>query len=110
MKALTSLAALVAATLSLVPATAQGAPPAGSSQIVHYGDLDLSRAADVRKLDHRLRAAIDRACGPTSAADPAGARWVRQCRTALRAEVGERRAEVLAGNAGTEPIVVALAQ
>ena len=43
-------------------------------------------------------------------ADPAGARWVRQCRTALRAEVGERRAEVLAGNAGTEPIVVALAQ
>src|SRR5688572_734226 len=108
MKILTSLVALVAASLSLVPAAAERAVAGEQSQIVHYGDLDLSRPEGVRALDNRLRAAIDRACGPTSVADPVGTRMARQCRAALRAETAERRAQVLAGVARPEPIVVAL--
>ena len=107
MKILTTLLALAAATLSLVPAAAQNS--AGSqSQIVHYGDLDLARPEGVRALDRRLKTAIDRACGPASPADPVGTRMVRDCRVALRHEIAGRRAEVLAGVAGGTQIAVAL--
>ena len=108
MKALIPLLALVAATLPIAPAPAQDA--AGQRQIVHYGDLDLSRADGVRTLDHRLRAAIERACGPASPADPVGTRAVRECRAELRAELAERRDQVLAGITADAPIVVALAR
>ena len=110
MKTLTSLVALVAASLSLVPATAQPAAAGEQRQVVHYGDLDLSRADGVRALDNRLRAAIQRACGPTSPADPVGIRAVRECRADLRAAVADRRNQVLAGLATDAPIVVALAR
>ena len=112
MKALTSVVALVAASLSLAlaPATAQPAAAGEQRQVVEYGDLDLSRASDVRTLDNRLRTAINRACGPMSPADPVGMEAVRDCRTNLRAAVAERRTQVLAGVARPEPIVVALAR
>lgn len=108
MKALIPLLALVAATLPFAPAMAQ--EPPGQSQVVHYGDLDLGHAEGVRALDLRLKAAIDRACGPASPADPVGTRAVRECRADLRAEVTERRSQLLAGFASDAPIVVALAR
>jgi UrcA family protein len=110
MNALAPLLALAATTLLLAPATAQSVPAGAQSQIVHYGDLDLARPEGVRALDRRLKAAIDQACGPASAADPVGTRMVRECRATLRAELGGRRAELLAGIARDTPIVVALAR
>jgi UrcA family protein len=108
MKALIPLVALVAATLPFAPTTAQDTP--APRQIVHYGDLDLSRADGVRALDNRLRAAIERACGPASPADPVGTRAVHECRAELRAEVAEQRSQLLAGRVPDAPIVVALAR
>ena len=110
MKTRTTLLALAAATLSLVPAAAQNAAAGGQSQIVHYGDLDLARPEGVRALARRLKTAIDRACGPASPADPVGTRLARDCRVTLRDEIAGRRAEVLAGVARDSQIAVALAR
>jgi UrcA family protein len=110
MKTLTTLLALAAASLSLAPATAQFAPAGEQSQTVYYGDLDLARSEGIRKLDRRLRAAVDQVCGPASPADPVGARRVRECRTTLRAELAGRRDALLAGVAGNAPIIVAFSR
>lgn len=90
----TSLVAALAASLLAVTA------PATAAEVRHragYADLDLSRAADVAKLDRRIRAAVADACGAASAADLAGGNAVRACRTASREEAAIARDRAVAG-------------
>ena len=108
MKMTKSLVALAATALPFAPATAQIGTGYDRTEIVSYADLDLSRGEDVRMLDRRLRSAIEQVCGPTSPADPAGAREVRRCRAALRDRLASRRAQALADSSRGQPILVAL--
>lgn len=77
MKTLLAFAA-AAVAFSATPAFAQ---QPSSTVAVSYADLDLSTARGIRKLDRRIRTAVERACGPISSFDPAGKNDVRQCRT-----------------------------
>ena len=73
--------------------------------MVSYADLDLSRAADVRKLDRRIRAAVDEVCGAASAADPEGRNEVRRCRALTRDSLAAARGTAIA--AAAQPTQVA---
>jgi UrcA family protein len=77
MKKMILLAALASA-FSTVPASAQG--QADRQAVVRYADLDLSRPADVRALDRRIRVAAEAVCGAGSDIDPAGKNAIRRCR------------------------------
>lgn len=105
MKPILLLAALAAAP-NFAPALAQ-APAADRTQVVSYADLDLSRAADVRKLDRRIRAAVAEVCGTASAADPEGQNEVRRCRILTRESLSTVRQTAIASAA--QPTRVALA-
>ncbi len=90
----TSLVAALAASLLAVTA------PATAAEVRHragYADLDLSRAADVAKLDRRIRAAVAEACGAASAADLAGSNAVRGCRIATAREAAIARDRAITG-------------
>ena len=99
------LAALVAAS-SLTPALAQ-ASAGDPVERVRVADLDLSREADVRRLDRRIRSAVEQVCGATSDADPAGRNEARRCRAETRARLAVQRQRAIA-SAG-RPSRVALA-
>jgi UrcA family protein len=80
MKSLLTLAA-AATTIAFfaTPAAAQ-TPIAGNGPlVVSYADLDLRTEAGVRTLDRRIRIAVQQACGPVSAFDPAGKNRAREC-------------------------------
>jgi UrcA family protein len=64
---------------------------------VSYADLDLHRAADVRLLDRRLRAAVGAVC---PSAEAASATALLQCRKGAYAALADQRATALA-KAGT---------
>ena len=82
------LAALAAATLPLVPATAQTAP---ATQTVAVRDLDLSRHRDRTTLDRRLAHAAREVCGEASSFDLVGRRNQRDCReTVVRDALPQR--------------------
>ena len=102
MKTIIVLAAF-AATLSAVPAPAQ--EPV--RQVVQTADLDLANPRDVARLDRRIRSAVAAACGPVSAADPAGANAARQCRAETRPGVALERSRAMA--AAKRPTEVAAA-
>src|SRR5688500_9297412 len=68
MKTLLAFAAAAVAFFA-TPAFAQ---QPSSTVAVSYADLDLSTARGIRKLDRRIRTAVERACGPISSFDPAG--------------------------------------
>ena len=90
MKTIILAAALAAGCLS-APAFAQQ-----TTISVGYADLDLSRAADVAKLDRRLQAAVNTACGPTSAADLEGSNAASRCRAQTAQAVSLQRTRALA--------------
>jgi UrcA family protein len=71
------LAALVAATTPLVPATAETVPV---SATVATHDLDLTDARDRRRLDLRLARAAQSVCGEPSDFDVVGHRKAAECR------------------------------
>ena len=78
MKTILTLALTAAAiAFSGTPAFAQ---QASSSVAISYADLDLGTSAGIRRLDRRIRTAVELACGPVSSFDPAGKNDVRQCR------------------------------
>jgi UrcA family protein len=106
MKRIITLAALVAAPL-FAPALAQAPASADRVQIVSYADLDLSKEADVRKLDRRVRAAVKNVCGAASDVDVAGKNEVRRCRTITSERLSLERAIAIASAA--RPGRVALA-
>jgi UrcA family protein len=90
------LAATAAAlALSASPALAQdGSAP--SHIVVSYADLDLSTDDGARRLDRRIRTAVETVCGPTSDADPAGKNDVLRCRAETLAFARAQRDSALA--------------
>ena len=93
MKTLLSLA-IAAVAFTASPAIAQ---TTGSGQlIVSYADLDLRTDAGVRRLDRRIRSAVELACGPISSADPAGKNDVLDCRSETLAAARAQREQVIA--------------
>ena len=100
------LAALVAAPLIASPSQAQGAE-ADRTRVVSVADLDLSRKADVRMLDIRIRQAVEEVCGTASDADPHGKNEVRRCRALTSERFSAERGRAIASAA--QPTQVASA-
>jgi UrcA family protein len=75
--------------------------------VVSYADLDLSTDAGVRKLDRRIRSAVEEACGPISSADPAGKNEVRECRAETLASARAQRDIVIAAANATSQVQLA---
>jgi UrcA family protein len=71
------LAALVAATTPLVPATAE---PIAATATVKTHDLDPTDARDRRRFDLRLARAAHAVCGEASDVDLVGGRKAADCR------------------------------
>lgn len=69
--------ALVSASLVSVPAEAQPNP---RTEIVGYGDLDLSSPQGIATLDRRLHQAVQNVCGRYFPRDLQSMGDVRQCR------------------------------
>lgn len=87
--------ALAAAVLASVPALAT--EERGADVRVRYGDLDLSNAADVRKLDRRLSYAVASVCpSDNGVREISQLRTISLCRTAKRAEIAPLRQSALA--------------
>lgn len=87
------LAALVAATVSIVPATAETITV---TRPVAHADLDLSRARDVHRLDRRIAVAAGEACGSASSFDLAGQHEAQRCRVATIAAATRSRDALIA--------------
>ncbi|MEG3123421.1 UrcA family protein [Sphingomonas sp. GB1N7] len=109
MKIAFTLAALAAATL-VTPAFGQEIAPATRSQIVHHADLDLRRAADIRRLDRRIGIAVRAACGTASDLDLAGQNEVTRCRKDTDAMLSARRAQAIAAVKGNASVALAEVQ
>jgi UrcA family protein len=90
MKTLTSLTLMLSA-FAAAPALAQSVPAAENRIVVRTADLDLSKAAGQRALDHRIAIAVVEACGETSNVDPAGKNEIRRCRAETSAQVAANR-------------------
>lgn len=99
MKTILTLAALAAAFVG-APAFAQSAEPA-PSVAVHHADLDLARAGDVRRLDHRIAHAVRGVCGEASSADPAGKVNVTRCRAETMTLANAQRETLVAASQQT---------
>jgi UrcA family protein len=88
-----TLLILLLAAAATTPLTAE---PVRTSRSVETADLDLSTAAGLRTLDHRLTIAIVDACGEASDVDMEGANAVRACRADARARVAAERDRIVA--------------
>ena len=88
-----TIAILLLATASATPVAAETVT---ATRSVETADLDLSSAAGVRALEHRLTIAIVDACGEASAVDLQGANQVRACQADARHRVSAERDRVLA--------------
>lgn len=106
MKTTTTFAALIAASIAILPATAQAQAP-GRIVAVGYADLDLGTDAGRRALDQRLARAVNTACGEASPADLRGQNDVRACRAELHASVAAQRDTALAAVRGSAQTVLA---
>jgi UrcA family protein len=82
--------------VAAVAASPLAAEPVSTSRAVQTADLDLSTAAGLRTLDHRLTIAIVDACGEASDVDLEGANAVRACRADARARVAAERDRIVA--------------
>lgn len=99
MKTILALAAFAAAFTG-APAFAQSVEPSPSIA-VHHADLDLARAHDVQRLDHRIANAVIRACGEASSADLAGEINVTRCRAETLAVATAQREALVAASRQT---------
>ena len=96
----TMLTLLAVATTFGAPAFIQDAETAPAA-IVHHADLDLTKPRDVRRLDHRIRTALDQVCGTPSSAAPSGTVNVARCRAeTARVANPQREAAVAADRDG----------
>ncbi len=106
MKIRTLALAAIAAASSFGPGLAQAS--AGERRhVVSYADLDLSKEADVRMFDRRLRFAVSEVCGTASDFDPAGKNDVRRCRSELGADLTVERQRAIASRTRTDIMVAA---
>jgi UrcA family protein len=90
-------AAIAAASLAPLPATAQDRAPASQIVAIHYADLDLGTAAGRTSLDNRIRDAVRAACGDPSPVDLRGRNGAESCRADLNAALAGQRELALAG-------------
>jgi UrcA family protein len=104
MKRTLAFAAFAAASC-FTPALAQETE-GDRRHVVSFADLDLSRQADVRRLDRRIAIAVADACGAASDADPAGKNDVRRCRVETTARLTAERERAIALR-GRRDLVVA---
>lgn len=98
MKALATLALLLAAT---VPATAQeaGPTPAPAPAVhVSFADLNLGNAAGRAQLDRRIDRAINTLCPEAITRQLAEWQAVHACRTAAYRSAAAQRSQALASN------------
>jgi UrcA family protein len=102
MKTLLILAAALGTALAAAPASAQAAP-AARTQIVHLADLDLASDSGRARLDQRLRAAVEAACGTASDSDLHGRNLVRRCRIDAARKVAPQRDAAIASRAPRGP-------
>lgn len=109
MKIALTLAALAAETL-VTPAFGQDIAPPPRTQIVRHADLDLRRAADIRRLDRRIAIAVRAACGTASDLDLAGRNAVTRCRKDTEAALSARRAQAIAAAKGDANVALAEVQ
>lgn len=101
MKMIKSLAAgLIAAGLTFASGIGQAQAQPGQGPVrtiaVHYGDLDLGSPGGRAALDHRLRQAVDTACGSASPVDLRGQNRAAACRRDLSASLAGQRERALA--------------
>lgn len=76
--------AVLFAALSLAAASVQAGEVIKRTESVYYGDLDLSRQADLKTLDRRVARAIDAVCGSFATVEEWQHNDVRKCRSAAR--------------------------
>ena len=95
LKTIITTALLAASVAAAAPAAAQQAEHVTRQVSVHYADLDLRRAADVREFDRRLRAAVSTVCADEDGSLRATDLDKLHCRyDALRGLRGEREAAI----------------
>ena len=97
LKIILTAALFATAAATAAPALAQ---PEGTTRTVHvtYADLDLSRTADVKLFDRRLRVALRSVCPGSAGATPIA---VLQCRKTAHAALADQRSTAIAKAAGT---------
>ena len=91
-------------------AQAQPAPSSIQTVAVHYGDLDLASQDGRAALSHRLRQAVNAACGNASSADLAGQNRAAACRRDLHASLANQRDAAFAAARPTGAPAVLLAR
>lgn len=100
---LATLVAFSTAAINLVAAPTFATLPESGSHVVNYDDLDLSTAAGVRVLHHRIAAALESVCGSYAGTDTIAAASendeITKCRAATRAQVDQRLAAILSAHA-----------
>lgn len=94
-------AALMLAVASVLVTTPQPAMAAASeqrTQVVSYGDLDLTRAEGLRRLERRVTDAIETVCAPAPSRQISARRNYRACVAGARVDADPkvRRAELAA--------------
>ena len=105
MKTILTLAA-AAVAFSAAPAFAQETAAPGQL-VVSYADLDLRTDRDIRRLDRRIRTAVEEVCGPESSFDPAGKNRIHWCRIETLAVARAQRDNAIAAAAGSTQVQLA---
>ena len=93
MKTILAFFAAAAVALTASPTFAQQAP---GQLLVSYSDLDLTSASGVRRLDRRIRSAVEEVCGEVTSFNPAGRNIIRQCREETLSVARTQRDQVIA--------------
>lgn len=90
------MSAAFASILAAAPALAQAAI---ASRPVAYADLDLGTRADRARLDRRIAAAVETACGSYASAPSTETREIDRCRAAARTGIETQLAALRSRNA-----------
>ena len=94
MKTMLPFAALAALVVATSPVAAE--PRANSYTVaVSYADLDLNSRGGIARLDRRIRAAVETACGTTSDFDVRGKNAVQRCHAETLAAVAAQRDQAI---------------
>jgi UrcA family protein len=89
--------AILLATAAAAPVQAvRGSPRPYPAAIISFADLDLATRAGVAKLDRRLAQAVREVCSSFGRYSAREVDETQRCRTATRANLQARRAQVIA--------------
>lgn len=90
------LISLAAAATIVTASPALASDPAARPVTINLAGLDLSRAADVRKLDHRIAVATETACGTYEQVRGAEEAQITRCRADVARQIAPQLAAVRA--------------